>query len=39
LLNVNYLKTEKRQQKNFLLLPVAPIRRKLDISCGSIFLI
>jgi hypothetical protein len=39
LLNVNYLKTEKRQQKYFLLLPVAPIRRKLDISSGSIFLI
>ena len=39
LLNVNNLKTEKRQQKYFLLLPVAPIRRKLDISSGSIFLI
>ena len=38
-LNVNNLKAEERQQKYFLLLPVAPIRRKLDISSRSIFLI
>ena len=37
--NVNNLKTEERQQKYFFLLPVAPIRRKLDISSRSIFLI
>ena len=39
LFNVNYLKTEERQQKYFMLLPETPIRRKFDISSGSIFLI
>ena len=38
-LNVNNLKAEERQQKYFFFLPIAPVRRKIEICSRLIFLI